>query len=181
LRKRSADRTSHHNKFGLFLENLPSGRVAEKDFTMLAAKILEDPDFPVVPPWHDEFSTLRPWFDIALALPEDCDSDIFVHEIVVNKVFLYYNKHMVAPSDKQLDVFRWGAAKKAQEMTQADVEAAALLEPGRLLQIKIEDLIPKVANTEEENKTLRKISLSDLNIPRILKYRDRSVILLLSA
>jgi hypothetical protein len=66
-------------------------------------------------------------------------------------------------------------------MMQAEADIAASIEPGRLLQIKIEDLIPDVANTEEEKKALRKVSLKDMNIPRILNYRKRNVILLLKA
>jgi hypothetical protein len=177
----TADRMTRRNKFGLFLDDFPTDGVSEKDYSLLAAKLLENPDFPVVPTWHEEFSILRPWFNVALELTEDVNSDIFAHEILLNKVFHYFNKHAVAPPAQKLCAFRWAATKEARKMMEAEAEAATLLEPGRLLQIKIEDLIPYVANTEEEHKALRKISLKDMDIPRILDYRDRSVILLLQA
>jgi hypothetical protein len=95
--RQSVDRTSRHNRFGLFLSAFPAGRVYENDLSLLAAKLIENPDFPVVPPWHEEFATLRPWFNVALELLEDYNSDIFAHEILLNKVFRYFNKHMMAP------------------------------------------------------------------------------------
>jgi len=182
----TADQMSRHNKFNLFLDDFPAGRVAEKDYSLLAAKLLENPDFSVVPPWHEEFSLLRPWFNVALELPEDyLDSDIFAHEIFLRKVFPLVNKHKGAPPPKRLRAAIHAASGdaplEAEKMMQAELNAAALLEPGRLLQVKIEDLIPDVAKTEEEHKALRKISLKELNIPRILESDDRSVILLLQA
>ncbi|KAI4710648.1 hypothetical protein J4E89_004236 [Alternaria sp. Ai002NY15] len=182
----TADQISRHNKFNLFLDDFPAGRVAEKDYSLLAAKLLENPDFPVVPPWHEEFYLLRPWFNVALELPEDyLDSDIFAHEILLRKVFPLVNKHKGAPPVKRLRAAIHAASGdaplEAEKMIQAELNAAALLEPGRLLQVKIEDLIPDVAKTEEERKALRKISLKELNIPRILESDDRSVILLLQA
>jgi hypothetical protein len=179
--RQTIDRTNRLNKLGLFLNDFPAGRVSEKDLSLLAAKLLENPDFAVVPPWHEEFATLRPWFNVALELLEDCNSNIFAHEILLNKVFHWFNKHIMAPSTHKLRAFRWNATKEAQKMMQAEVDVAVSLELGRLLQIKIEDLIPDVANTEEEKKALRKVSLKDMNIPRILNYRERSVILLLKA
>ncbi|KAI4925256.1 hypothetical protein J4E85_007133 [Alternaria conjuncta] len=182
----TADQMSRHNKFNLFLDDFPAGRVAEKDYSLLAAKLLENPDFPVVPPWHEEFYLLRPWFNVALELSEDYpDSDIFAHEILLRKVFPVVNKYKGAPPAKRLraaiHAARRDAPPEAEKMMQAELNAAALLEPGRLLQVKIEDLIPDVAKTEEEHKALRKISLKELNIPRILESDDRSVILLLQA
>jgi hypothetical protein len=123
----TADRMTQYNKFGLFLDDFPAGRVPEKDYSLLAAKLLENPDFPVVPPWHEEFSTLRPWFNVALELPEDVNSDIFAHEVLLNKVFHYFNKYAVAPPTQKLCAFRWAATKEAQKMMEAEAEAAALL------------------------------------------------------
>jgi len=180
-----ADRMNRRNKFDLFLDDFPTGRVAEKDYSLLAAKLLENPDFPVVPPWHEEFYLLRPWFNVALELPEDPDSDIFAHEILLRKVFPLVNKHKGAPPAKKLRAAIEAASRasppEAEKMMQAEVNAAALLEPGRLLQVKIKDFIPDVAMTEDERKALRKISLQELNIPRILESDDGSVILLLQA
>lgn len=130
--RHAADRMSRHNKLGLFLDDFPAGRVAEKDYSLLAAKLLENPDFPVVPPWHEEFSLLRPWFDVALEVLEDSDSDIFAHEIVLNKVFHHVNKRK-DPAQK-IRAFGDAAITEADKMMEVELEAAALLEPGRLLQ-----------------------------------------------
>ncbi|KAH6865931.1 hypothetical protein BKA58DRAFT_404466 [Alternaria rosae] len=175
--RHATDRMSRHNKLGLFLDDFPAGRVAEKDYSLLAAKLLENPDFPVAPPWHEEFSLLRPWFNVTLEVPEDSDSDIFAHEIVLSKVFHYVNKRK--DPAQRIRAFGHAATTEAGRMMELEVEAAALLEPGRLLQIKIKDLIPAVVKTDEEHKALRKISLNDLNIPQILESPECSVILLL--
>jgi len=121
----TADQMSRHNKFNLFLDDFPAGRVAEKDYSLLAAKLLENPDFPVIPPWHEEFSLLRPWFNVALELPENyLESDIFAHEILLSKVFPLVNKHKGAPPVKRLRATIHAASGdaplEAEKMMQAE-------------------------------------------------------------
>ncbi|RAR16459.1 hypothetical protein DDE83_000024 [Stemphylium lycopersici] len=117
----------------------------------------EDPDFLSVPGWHPEFHAQRPWLDIAIALPEDRNSDIFTYETLLKKSFFDYDKHKAAPNAAKLHRLRWSATSE------------------------IEDLIPSAVHTDAELKALRKIEIKSLNIPRVLAYRDSSVITLLKA
>lgn len=174
-------RATIRNKPGLLLHDLPKYEVDDKDYTLLMNKLRKDPDFLSVPGWHPEFHAQRPWLDIAIALPEDRNSDIFTYETLLKKSFFDYDKHKAAPNAAKLHRLRWSATSEVQKKIAEETNAATQSEPHRLLRNKIEDLIPSAVHTDAELKALRKIEIKSLNIPRVLAYRDSSVITLLKA
>ncbi|RAR09824.1 hypothetical protein DDE82_001541 [Stemphylium lycopersici] len=174
-------RATIRNKPGLLLHDLPKYEVDDKDYTLLMNKLREDPDFLSVPGWHPEFHAQRPWLYISIALPEDRNSDIFTYETLLKKSFFDYDKHKAAPNAAKLHRLRWSATSEVQKKIAEETNAATQSEPHRLLRNKIEDLIPSAVDTDAELKALRKIEIKSLNIPRVLAYRDSSVITLLKA
>ncbi|CAA9956685.1 hypothetical protein PTMSG1_00293 [Pyrenophora teres f. maculata] len=147
----------------------------EFDYILLAKKIIENPDFPVVAPWHQEYATLQPWYGIALGLSGDRSGDIFTHEVVLKKVFLDFNKRMEAPCEGKLRMIRQNAGNDTRRMMQVEAAAVVLEESHRLLQVKSEELIPKVAKTDEQLKALRMIELKSLDIAKILDSSNEDV------
>ncbi|KAL7770352.1 hypothetical protein CFE70_000285 [Pyrenophora teres f. teres 0-1] len=157
------------------LFNFFTSATQEFDYILLAKKIIENPDFPVVASWHQEFATLQPWYDIALGLSEDRSGDIFTHEVILKKVFPDFNKPMEAPCEGKLRMIRQNAGNDTRKMMQVEAAAVVLEESHRLLQVKSEELIPKVAKTDEQLKALRMIELKSLDIAKILDSSNEDV------
>ncbi|KAE8840010.1 hypothetical protein HRS9122_06615 [Pyrenophora teres f. teres] len=155
--------------------NFFTSATQEFDYILLAKKIIENPDFPVVASWHQEFATLQPWYDIALGLSEDRSGDIFTHEVILKKVFPDFNKPMEAPCEGKLRMIRQNAGNDTRKMMQVEAAAVVLEESHRLLQVKSEELIPKVAKTDEQLKALRMIELKSLDIAKILDSSNEDV------
>ncbi|CAO2655495.1 Nn.00g042980.m01.CDS01 [Neocucurbitaria sp. VM-36] len=167
----------------LTLDNLQSLNTVSKDhdYILFAHKLRENPDLPIAPWWHAEATDRRSWLDAGLKLCEDSAGGFFVHEVFLKKVFHEYNNCRALPHAGKLRTIRASAAAEAKKMMKVESEAAIEAEPNRLLQCKIEHLIPEVATTEKQLKALRLIALQALDAVEVLKFSDSAVVTLLKA
>ncbi|KAJ4371103.1 hypothetical protein N0V83_004319 [Neocucurbitaria cava] len=181
--KTSPTLASRRGLTNLVLKDLTqlNGSAEEYDYSLLAYKILENPDFPVAPFWHAEYASQRSWLDIALELPEDSASGFFAHEIFLQKVLNELNSFGVLPHAGKLRVLRASAVAQAKKMMKAEAEVAFAEESKRLLRCKIEHLIPEVGHSAKELKAIRMIALEGLDDANVLELSDSAIVTLLTA
>jgi hypothetical protein len=94
----------------LTMENLPKVAVSsrnpdepeEHNLAFLFERVSEDPDFPIVPIWHEDSVAQRARLDYISRLPEDPELGYFDHAILINKILIEFEAFSKFPPANSL-------------------------------------------------------------------------------
>jgi hypothetical protein len=166
----------------LTMENLPKVAVSsrnpdepeEHNLAFLFERVSEDPDFPIVPIWHEDSVAQRARLDYISRLPEDPELGYFDHAILINKILIEFEAFSKFPSANSLLRWRFLALNGFTRIMEKEVDDAERSEPNRLLRAKIEHLLP-TTRLAKQKKALRSIDLDVLRDAGVLELSDGEV------
>jgi hypothetical protein len=166
----------------LTMEDLPKVAIpskkpdepAEHNLAFLRERVIEDPDFCIIPIWHGDSVAQRARLDYISQLPEDSERGFFDYAILAGKMLDEFKKFGGLSPATSLPRWRYLALKELRRVMDKEVDEAERCELNRLLRIKIEHLIP-TTRIPKQTEALRSIELEFLKDAGVLGLSNEDV------
>jgi len=136
--------------------------VGEMDYSLISRKMRENPDFPIIPMWHDDYEAQRDERDILMQVAEDSTTGFFLHAVTADMIQVELKDCMEVPDADYLREMRAEGLKEFKKMCRAEAKKAKENEPNRLVRVKIEPFLEQVGGTPKKDQAIRFIKVEAL-------------------